>query len=45
MRKNKIKIDEDKIIKTKPRMLCSCCFKEKCECQNIFNRIVNYFRK
>lgn len=39
------KTDEEKIIKTKPRMLCSWCFKEKCGGHNIFHKIINYFKK
>ena len=37
-------ICNDKIIKTKPRMLCSSCYKENCEGHNIIKKIFKWFR-
>lgn len=39
------KIDEEKIIKTDPKMLCSWCFNEKCKGHNFLNRFFKWFKK
>jgi hypothetical protein len=39
------KIDEEKIIKTSPRMLCSWCFTEKCKGHNFLSRFFKWFKK
>ena len=45
-RKKKVVVDPKKVIKREPKMLCSRCFGENCNCSiNWFTKLVNIFIK
>ena len=37
-------INRDKIIKSKPKLLCEYCFKEKCN-GHVLTKIINFFKR